>query len=217
VPRRSGSSASRSTLTPRPARERGHALSGALGCLGSGRRPPTRAAANSCAARFALAEPPGVYRRLLAPGLGPAEVAAAPDALTDALRLSARRPSNARTITSLMHRDHPREASASSSTGRRRGPNGEGGFEPPMDRKAHTGFETGSNRPNRPSNKGVARRGNGRGNETSSACNLRPLGVGEISRQLRPCPLDVLGQRVRVPRQSDLRSARLTLRRGVSR
>jgi pimeloyl-ACP methyl ester carboxylesterase len=47
--------------------------------------------------------PPAVYRRLLAQGLGSAEVAAAPDALIDALRLSARRPGNARTITSLMH------------------------------------------------------------------------------------------------------------------
>jgi pimeloyl-ACP methyl ester carboxylesterase len=44
-----------------------------------------------------------VYRRLLAQGLGTAEVAAAPDSLLDALRLSARRPGNARTVTSLMH------------------------------------------------------------------------------------------------------------------
>ena len=43
------------------------------------------------------------YRRLLAHGLGRAEVAAAPDSLIDALRLSARRPGNARTVTSLMH------------------------------------------------------------------------------------------------------------------
>jgi pimeloyl-ACP methyl ester carboxylesterase len=43
------------------------------------------------------------YRRLLAQGLGRAEVAAAPDCLIDALRLSARRPGNARTVTSLMH------------------------------------------------------------------------------------------------------------------
>ena len=47
--------------------------------------------------------PPAVYRRLLAQGLGSGEVAAAPDALIDALRLSARRPGNARTIGSLMH------------------------------------------------------------------------------------------------------------------
>ena len=47
--------------------------------------------------------PRGVYRRLLAKGLGRAEVAAAPDALIDALRLSARRPENARSVTSLMH------------------------------------------------------------------------------------------------------------------
>jgi pimeloyl-ACP methyl ester carboxylesterase len=42
------------------------------------------------------------YRRLLAQGLGPAEVAAAPEALVEALRLSARRPGNARTVASLM-------------------------------------------------------------------------------------------------------------------
>ena len=47
--------------------------------------------------------PRPVYRRLLAQGLGRAEVAAAPDSLIDALRLSARRPGNARTVTSLMH------------------------------------------------------------------------------------------------------------------
>jgi pimeloyl-ACP methyl ester carboxylesterase len=47
--------------------------------------------------------PRPVYRRLLAQGLGRAEVAAAPDSLLDALRLSAQRPGNARTITSLMH------------------------------------------------------------------------------------------------------------------
>ncbi len=44
-----------------------------------------------------------VYRRLLAQGLGRAEVAAAPDPLIDALRLSARRPGNARTVAALMH------------------------------------------------------------------------------------------------------------------
>jgi pimeloyl-ACP methyl ester carboxylesterase len=35
--------------------------------------------------------------------MGPAEIAAGPDALIDALRLSARRPGNARTVASLMH------------------------------------------------------------------------------------------------------------------
>jgi pimeloyl-ACP methyl ester carboxylesterase len=47
--------------------------------------------------------PRPLYRRLLSQGLGPAEVAAAPDSLIDALRLSARRPGNARTVSSLMH------------------------------------------------------------------------------------------------------------------
>jgi pimeloyl-ACP methyl ester carboxylesterase len=47
--------------------------------------------------------PRPVYRRLLAQGLGRAEVAATPDSLIDALRLSARRPGNARTVNSLMH------------------------------------------------------------------------------------------------------------------
>jgi 2-hydroxy-6-oxonona-2,4-dienedioate hydrolase len=47
--------------------------------------------------------PHRVYRRLLAQGLGPAEAAAAPDPLIEALRLSARRPENARTVASLMH------------------------------------------------------------------------------------------------------------------
>jgi pimeloyl-ACP methyl ester carboxylesterase len=47
--------------------------------------------------------PRRVYRRLLAQGQGPAEVAAAPDSLIEALRLSARRPGNARTVASLMH------------------------------------------------------------------------------------------------------------------
>jgi pimeloyl-ACP methyl ester carboxylesterase len=44
-----------------------------------------------------------MYRRLLAQGLGAAEVEAAPAALIDALRLSAQRPENARTVASLMH------------------------------------------------------------------------------------------------------------------
>ena len=47
--------------------------------------------------------PPGVYRRLLAQGMGGADIAAAPDPLIEALRLSARRPGNARTVASLMH------------------------------------------------------------------------------------------------------------------
>jgi pimeloyl-ACP methyl ester carboxylesterase len=47
--------------------------------------------------------PRPVYRRLLAQGLGRTEVAAAPDSLIEALRLSARRPRNARTVSSLMH------------------------------------------------------------------------------------------------------------------
>jgi pimeloyl-ACP methyl ester carboxylesterase len=47
--------------------------------------------------------PRPVYRRLLAQGLGRAEVAAAPDSLIDALRLAARRPGNASTVSSLMH------------------------------------------------------------------------------------------------------------------
>jgi pimeloyl-ACP methyl ester carboxylesterase len=47
--------------------------------------------------------PRPVYRRLLAQGLGRAEVAAAPASLIDALRLSARRPGNASTVSSLMH------------------------------------------------------------------------------------------------------------------
>jgi 2-hydroxy-6-oxonona-2,4-dienedioate hydrolase len=47
--------------------------------------------------------PRRVYRRLLARGMGAAEVAAAPEALVEALHLSARRPQNARTVVSLMH------------------------------------------------------------------------------------------------------------------
>jgi pimeloyl-ACP methyl ester carboxylesterase len=59
--------------------------------------------------------PRPVYRRLLAQGLGRAEVAAAPDSLIDALRLSARLPANARTVTSLMHAlDHFRRPRAES-------------------------------------------------------------------------------------------------------
>jgi pimeloyl-ACP methyl ester carboxylesterase len=59
--------------------------------------------------------PRPVYRRLLAQGLGLAEVAAAPDSLIDALRLSARRPGNARTVNSLMHAiDHFRRPRAES-------------------------------------------------------------------------------------------------------
>jgi pimeloyl-ACP methyl ester carboxylesterase len=44
-----------------------------------------------------------VYRRLLAQGLGSAEVKLAPEPLIETLRLSARRPENARTVASLMH------------------------------------------------------------------------------------------------------------------
>jgi pimeloyl-ACP methyl ester carboxylesterase len=44
-----------------------------------------------------------VYRRLLAQGLGSAEVKLAPEGLIETLRLSARRPENARTVASLMH------------------------------------------------------------------------------------------------------------------
>jgi pimeloyl-ACP methyl ester carboxylesterase len=47
--------------------------------------------------------PHRVYRRLLAQGMGGDDVAAAPAPLIEALRLSARRPGNARTIASLMH------------------------------------------------------------------------------------------------------------------
>jgi pimeloyl-ACP methyl ester carboxylesterase len=47
--------------------------------------------------------PHRVYRGLLARGFGSADVAAAPDSLIEALRLSARRPQNARTVVSLMH------------------------------------------------------------------------------------------------------------------
>jgi len=46
--------------------------------------------------------PRPIYRRMLAQGLGSAEVEMAPDALIEALRLSARRPENARTVASLM-------------------------------------------------------------------------------------------------------------------
>jgi pimeloyl-ACP methyl ester carboxylesterase len=54
--------------------------------------------------------PRPVYRSLLAQGLGRAEIAAAPASLIDALRLSARRPGNARTVSSLMHAiDHFRQ------------------------------------------------------------------------------------------------------------
>jgi pimeloyl-ACP methyl ester carboxylesterase len=47
--------------------------------------------------------PRRVYRALLAQGLGSADVAGAPDSLIETLRLSARRPQNARTVASLMH------------------------------------------------------------------------------------------------------------------
>jgi 2-hydroxy-6-oxonona-2,4-dienedioate hydrolase len=61
-----------------------------------------------------------IYRRLLAQGLGPAEVAAIPNSLLEALRLSTRRPENASTVASLMHAiDHfrrPRPESVLAST-----------------------------------------------------------------------------------------------------
>ncbi|HEY2201195.1 MAG TPA: alpha/beta hydrolase, partial [Solirubrobacteraceae bacterium] len=44
-----------------------------------------------------------VYRRLLAQGLGSVEVKMAPEPLIETLRLSARRPENAKTVASLMH------------------------------------------------------------------------------------------------------------------
>ena len=47
--------------------------------------------------------PRRLYRTLLAQGQGSADVAAAPDSLIEALRLSVRRPGNARTVASLMH------------------------------------------------------------------------------------------------------------------
>jgi pimeloyl-ACP methyl ester carboxylesterase len=47
--------------------------------------------------------PRPVGRRLLAQGLGSAEVKVAPESLIETLRLSARRPENARTVASLMH------------------------------------------------------------------------------------------------------------------
>jgi pimeloyl-ACP methyl ester carboxylesterase len=47
--------------------------------------------------------PRRIHRRLLAQGLGSAEVKTAPDSLIEALRLSSRRPENARTAASLMH------------------------------------------------------------------------------------------------------------------
>jgi pimeloyl-ACP methyl ester carboxylesterase len=46
---------------------------------------------------------PRTYRQLLVRGLGPADVAAAPDSLIEVLRLSGRRPENASTIATLMH------------------------------------------------------------------------------------------------------------------
>jgi pimeloyl-ACP methyl ester carboxylesterase len=56
-----------------------------------------------------------VYRHLLAQGLGSAEVANASEWLIEALRLSARRPGNARTVNSLMHAiDHFRRPRAES-------------------------------------------------------------------------------------------------------
>jgi pimeloyl-ACP methyl ester carboxylesterase len=62
-----------------------------------------------------LPSPRRVYRRLLAQGLGTAEVAAAPAQLVEALRLSVRRPENVTTVASLMHSiDHFRRPRAES-------------------------------------------------------------------------------------------------------
>lgn len=47
--------------------------------------------------------PRSSFRRLLTQGLGSAEIEHAPDPLVEALRLSARRPGNARTVATLMH------------------------------------------------------------------------------------------------------------------
>jgi pimeloyl-ACP methyl ester carboxylesterase len=47
--------------------------------------------------------PRPVYRRLLAQGLGSAEVRTAPDSLIETQRLAARRPENARSVVSLLH------------------------------------------------------------------------------------------------------------------
>jgi pimeloyl-ACP methyl ester carboxylesterase len=56
-----------------------------------------------------------VYRRLLEQGLGSVEVRMAPESLLETLRLSARRPENARTVASLMHAiDHFRRPRAES-------------------------------------------------------------------------------------------------------
>jgi 2-hydroxy-6-oxonona-2,4-dienedioate hydrolase len=59
--------------------------------------------------------PRRAYRALLARGFGSNDVAAAPDSLIDVLRLSVRRPENARTVASLMHAidrfRHPRPES----------------------------------------------------------------------------------------------------------
>jgi pimeloyl-ACP methyl ester carboxylesterase len=47
--------------------------------------------------------PRRIHRRVLAQGLGSAEVQAAPESLIEALRLAKRRPENARSVASLMH------------------------------------------------------------------------------------------------------------------
>jgi pimeloyl-ACP methyl ester carboxylesterase len=46
--------------------------------------------------------PRPIYRRVLAQGFGSADMSGVPDSLIDTLRLSARRPENARTVASLM-------------------------------------------------------------------------------------------------------------------
>ena len=56
-----------------------------------------------CVAVLRSPSPHRAYRRMLAQGQGSAEIAAAPDSLIEVLRLSARRPGNARTVASLMH------------------------------------------------------------------------------------------------------------------
>jgi pimeloyl-ACP methyl ester carboxylesterase len=59
--------------------------------------------------------PRPVYRTLLGQGLSPAAAAGAPDDLLDVLRLSGRRPGNARTVASVMHAiDHFRRPRADS-------------------------------------------------------------------------------------------------------
>ena len=105
----------------------GHSLGGMLalwyaaagterisGCRdrGAGSRAPGRPCTNATVApdsprpgprRLAFAQPASRLSTPPRPGSRPGEVAAAPDSLIEALRLSARRPGNARTVSSLMH------------------------------------------------------------------------------------------------------------------